>query len=89
MHIQQIVICWQSKPLDEILRYAKYCSDDLESRQKKLKEKFMVAQTKLAQGNLMRNSGGMQGVGVQNSCPMMNLNGVPQGKGRGTPVIQG
>lgn len=28
--IQQHMLCWQSKTIDEILRYAKYCSDDIE-----------------------------------------------------------
>ena len=89
MHIQQSVICWQSKLLDEILRYAKYWSDDLETRQKKLKERFMVEQTPLAQRSLLRNSGGMRGVGHQDSGPALNMKGVPQGRSWGMPVNQG
>lgn len=52
--------------MDEILRYAKYCSDDIELRHKKLKEKLMWAQMKAAQksGNFVDYSQtGFQGKG--------------------------
>ncbi|XP_078524946.1 uncharacterized protein LOC144798040 [Lissotriton helveticus] len=42
--IQQHLICWQNKPLDEILRYARYCSDEIDSKTKKLKDKLMLVQ---------------------------------------------
>ncbi|KAJ1115214.1 hypothetical protein NDU88_003440 [Pleurodeles waltl] len=51
-------ICWQAKPIDEVLQYAKYCSDEIELKQKKLKEKAMVMQIKAAQT-------GVQGALVQ------------------------
>ena len=47
--IQQNVICWQSKSLDEILKYAKYCSDSIDAKLKKIKEKYMLVHTKLDQ----------------------------------------
>ncbi|KAJ1191988.1 hypothetical protein NDU88_001301 [Pleurodeles waltl] len=37
--IKNHLICWQAKPIDEVLQYAKYCSDEIELKQKKLKEK--------------------------------------------------
>ncbi|KAJ1192517.1 hypothetical protein NDU88_001824 [Pleurodeles waltl] len=42
-------ICWQATPIDEVLQYAKYYSDEIELKQKKLKEKAMVMQIKAAQ----------------------------------------
>ncbi|KAJ1192633.1 hypothetical protein NDU88_001940 [Pleurodeles waltl] len=47
--IKSHLICWQAKPTDEVLQYAKYCSDEIELKQKKLKEKAMVMQIKAAQ----------------------------------------
>ncbi|KAJ1188902.1 hypothetical protein NDU88_005658 [Pleurodeles waltl] len=56
--IKSHLICWQAKPIDEVLQYAKYCSDEIELKQKKLKEKAMVMQIKAAQT-------GVQGALVQ------------------------
>ncbi|KAJ1098967.1 hypothetical protein NDU88_004072 [Pleurodeles waltl] len=56
--IKNHLICWQAKPIDEVLQYAKYCSDEIELKQRKLKEKVMVMQIKAAQA-------GMQGNGLQ------------------------
>ncbi|XP_078518138.1 uncharacterized protein LOC144782663 [Lissotriton helveticus] len=42
-------ICWQSKKMDEVLRYAKYCEDEMADKRKALKEKVMWAQVKLAE----------------------------------------
>ncbi|KAJ1198591.1 hypothetical protein NDU88_002430, partial [Pleurodeles waltl] len=39
--IKNHLICWQAKQIDEVLQYAKYCSDEIELKQKKLKEKAM------------------------------------------------
>ncbi|KAJ1153943.1 hypothetical protein NDU88_006701 [Pleurodeles waltl] len=39
--IKSNLIWWQAKPIDEVLQYAKYCSDEIELKQKKLKEKAM------------------------------------------------
>ena len=75
LNIQQNVNCWQTKTLDEILRYVKYCSDEMESRQKKLKEKYMIAQTKLAQGNIAKMSGIMQGTGGNQGMRMESCKG--------------
>ncbi|KAJ1151803.1 hypothetical protein NDU88_004582 [Pleurodeles waltl] len=47
--IKSHLICWQAKPIDELLQYAKYCSDEIELKQKKLKEKAMMMQIKAAQ----------------------------------------
>ncbi|KAJ1119466.1 hypothetical protein NDU88_007651 [Pleurodeles waltl] len=47
--IRSHLICWQVKPIDEILQCAKYSSDEIELKQKKLKEKAMVMQIKAAQ----------------------------------------
>ncbi|KAJ1193221.1 hypothetical protein NDU88_002525 [Pleurodeles waltl] len=50
--IKNHLICWQAKPIDEVLQYAKYCSDEIELKQRKLKEKAMVMQIKAAQSGL-------------------------------------
>ncbi|KAJ1205910.1 hypothetical protein NDU88_001331 [Pleurodeles waltl] len=59
--IKNHLICWQAKPIDEVLQYAKYCSDEIELKQRKLKEVVMVMQIKAAQA-------GMQGNGVHRWC---------------------
>ncbi|KAJ1182383.1 hypothetical protein NDU88_007575 [Pleurodeles waltl] len=46
--IKSHLICWQAKPIAKVLQYAKYCSDEIELKQK-LKEKAMVLQIKAAQ----------------------------------------
>ncbi|KAJ1167753.1 hypothetical protein NDU88_008142 [Pleurodeles waltl] len=55
--IKTHLICWQSKSIDEVLNYAKYCSDEIETKQKRLKEKVMVMQLRAAQTGLQ----GLQG----------------------------
>ncbi|KAJ1200514.1 hypothetical protein NDU88_004338 [Pleurodeles waltl] len=47
--IKSHLICWQAKLIDEVLQYAQYCSDEIELKQKKLKEKATVMQIKAAQ----------------------------------------
>ncbi|KAJ1191572.1 hypothetical protein NDU88_000888 [Pleurodeles waltl] len=47
--IKNHLIYWQTKPIDEVLQYAKYCTDEIELKHKKLKEKAMVMQIKAAQ----------------------------------------
>ncbi|XP_078496485.1 uncharacterized protein LOC144752428 [Lissotriton helveticus] len=42
-------ICWQAKPVDEILKYATFCGDEIDNKRKNLKEKVMWAQVKLAE----------------------------------------
>ncbi|KAJ1132076.1 hypothetical protein NDU88_010406 [Pleurodeles waltl] len=79
--IKNHLICWQAKPIDEVLQYAKYCSDEIELKQKKLKEKVMVMQIRAAQA-------GIQGNGVQQMIQQQpRMNGVfqtqPRGRGRG------
>ncbi|KAJ1176583.1 hypothetical protein NDU88_001856 [Pleurodeles waltl] len=79
--IKNHLICWQVKPNDEVLQYAKYCSDEIELKQRKLKEKVMVMQIKAAQA-------GMQGNGIQQMIQQHPQgNGVfqmqPRGQGRG------
>ncbi|KAJ1125552.1 hypothetical protein NDU88_003980 [Pleurodeles waltl] len=79
--IKNHLICWQAKPIDEVLQYAKYCSDEIELKQKKLKEKVMVMQIRAAQA-------GIQGNGVQQMMhqqPQMNggFQVQPRGRGRG------
>ncbi|KAJ1115249.1 hypothetical protein NDU88_003475 [Pleurodeles waltl] len=79
--IKNHLICWQAKPIDEVLQYAKYCSDEIELKQKKLKEKVMVMQIRAAQA-------GIQGNGVQQMTQQQpQMNGVfqtqPRGRGRG------
>ncbi|KAJ1162096.1 hypothetical protein NDU88_002574 [Pleurodeles waltl] len=49
------LICWQAKPIDEVSQYAKYCSDEIELKQKKLQEKAMVMQIKAAQTGVQGN----------------------------------
>ncbi|KAJ1131363.1 hypothetical protein NDU88_009700 [Pleurodeles waltl] len=56
--IKSHLIFWQAKPINEVLQYAKYCSDEIELKQKKLQEKAMVMQIKAAQN-------GVQGTLVQ------------------------
>ncbi|KAJ1114846.1 hypothetical protein NDU88_003076 [Pleurodeles waltl] len=67
--VKNHLICWQAKPIDEVLQYAKYCSDEIELKQRKLKEKVMVMQIKVAQA-------GMQGNGIQQMVQQQ-----PQGNG--------
>ncbi|KAJ1199065.1 hypothetical protein NDU88_002903 [Pleurodeles waltl] len=79
--IKNHLICWQAKPIDEVLQYAKYCSDEIELKQRKLKEKVMVMQIRVAQA-------GMQGNGIQEMIQQQPQgNGVfqaqPRGRGRG------
>ncbi|KAJ1149915.1 hypothetical protein NDU88_002714 [Pleurodeles waltl] len=50
--IKNNLICWQAKPIDEVLQYAKYCSDEIELKQRKLKEKVMVMQIMAAQAGI-------------------------------------
>ncbi|KAJ1097337.1 hypothetical protein NDU88_002461 [Pleurodeles waltl] len=67
--IKNHLICWQAKPIDEVLQYAKYCSDEIELKQRKLKEKVMVMQIRAAQAV-------MQGNGIQQMIQKQ-----PQGNG--------
>ncbi|KAJ1139272.1 hypothetical protein NDU88_005647 [Pleurodeles waltl] len=83
--IKNHLICWQAKPIDEVFAYAKYCSDDIELKQRKLKEKVM--QIKAAQA-------GMQGNGIQQVIQQQPQgNGMfqvqPKGRGRGGFVSRG
>ncbi|KAJ1128753.1 hypothetical protein NDU88_007128 [Pleurodeles waltl] len=56
--IKSHLICWQAKPIDEVLQYAKYCSDEIELKQRRLKEKTMVMQIKAApSGRLVTTDG--------------------------------
>ncbi|KAJ1090286.1 hypothetical protein NDU88_003421 [Pleurodeles waltl] len=79
--IKTHLICWQSKPIDEVLNYAKYCSDEIEVKQKRLKEKVMMMQLKAAQTGLQ----GLQG--FQQQVPQLQPQGnmvfQPQARGRG------
>ncbi|KAJ1098570.1 hypothetical protein NDU88_003678 [Pleurodeles waltl] len=50
--IKNHLISWQAKPIDEVLQYAKYCSDEIELKQRKLKEKVMVMQIKAVQAGM-------------------------------------
>ena len=43
--LQNSVIAWQTKPVDEILQLAKYCSDTQEANHQGLKDRFMISQT--------------------------------------------
>ncbi|KAJ1124310.1 hypothetical protein NDU88_002771 [Pleurodeles waltl] len=74
-----------SKPIDEVLQYAKYCSDEFELKQEKLKEKVMVMQIKAAQtgvqGNFVQQTPHQQGNIVFQ--PLM------RGRGRGGNVNRG
>ncbi|KAJ1127126.1 hypothetical protein NDU88_005529 [Pleurodeles waltl] len=75
--IKSHLICWQAKPIDELVQYAKYCSDEIELKQKKLKEKAMVMQIKAAQT-------GVQGTFVQQMPQQQgNVMFQPQMRGRG------
>lgn len=56
------MLCWQNKTVDEVLRYAKYCSDDIYARHRKLKEKIMWAQVKVAEQQEAQVVNQMQGV---------------------------
>ncbi|KAJ1088884.1 hypothetical protein NDU88_002038 [Pleurodeles waltl] len=83
--IKNHLICWQAKPIDEVLQYAKYCSDEIELNQRKLKEKVM--QIRAAQA-------GIQGNGVQQVVQQQpQINGMFQtqtrGRGRGGFVNRG
>ncbi|KAJ1105885.1 hypothetical protein NDU88_003289 [Pleurodeles waltl] len=92
--IKSHLICWQSKPIDEVLNYAKYCSDEIEVKQKKLKEKVMMMQLKAAQTGL-QGLQGMQGFQQQVPQPQPQLQGnmafqpQPRGRGRGGFVNNG
>ncbi|KAJ1156041.1 hypothetical protein NDU88_008766 [Pleurodeles waltl] len=80
--IKNHLICWQAKPNDEVLQYAKYCSDEIELKQKKLKEKVMVMQIRAEQA-------GIQGKwsSADDTTTTTAMNGVfqaqPRGRGRG------
>ncbi|KAJ1157649.1 hypothetical protein NDU88_010353 [Pleurodeles waltl] len=79
--IKMHLICWQSKSIDEVLNYAKYCSDEIETKQKRLKEKVTVMQLRAAQTGLQ----GLQG--FQQQLPQQQQQGnamfQPQMRGRG------
>ncbi|KAJ1093264.1 hypothetical protein NDU88_006369 [Pleurodeles waltl] len=79
--IKSHLIYWQSKSIDEVLNYAKYCSDEIETKQKRLKEKVMVMQLRAAQTGLQ----GLQG--FQQQMPQQQQQGnamfQPQMRGRG------
>ncbi|KAJ1215713.1 hypothetical protein NDU88_003321 [Pleurodeles waltl] len=79
--IKTHLICWQSKSIDEVLNYAKYCSDEIETKQKRLKEKVIVMQLRAAQTGLQ----GLQG--FQQQMPQQQQQGnamfQPQMRGRG------
>ncbi|KAJ1175251.1 hypothetical protein NDU88_000539 [Pleurodeles waltl] len=79
--IKSHLICWQSKSIDEVLNYAKYCSDEIETKQKRLKEKVMVMQLRAAQTGLQ----GLQGFQQQVSQQQQQGNAMfqPQMRGRG------
>ncbi|KAJ1096088.1 hypothetical protein NDU88_001234 [Pleurodeles waltl] len=65
------------KLIDEVLQYAKYCNDEIELKQKKLKEKAMVMQIKAAQS-------GVQGALVALMPPQQRAIAFqPQVRGRG------
>ncbi|KAJ1217589.1 hypothetical protein NDU88_005183 [Pleurodeles waltl] len=84
--IKNHLICWQAEPIDEVLQYAKYCSDKIELKQRKLKEKVMVMQIKAEQAE-------MQGNGLQQMVQQPQGNGMFQaqvrGRGRGGFVNRG
>ncbi|KAJ1155142.1 hypothetical protein NDU88_007877 [Pleurodeles waltl] len=75
--IKNHLICWQAKPIDEVLQYAKYCSDEIELKQRKLKEKVVVMRIKAAQA-------GMQGNGIQQMVQQQ-----PQGNGMFQAQLRG
>ncbi|KAJ1098685.1 hypothetical protein NDU88_003792 [Pleurodeles waltl] len=66
-----------SKPIDEVLQYVKYCSDEIELKQRKLKEKAMAMQIKAAQS-------GMQGGCLQQMVQQSQGNKMFQVQVRGT-----
>ncbi|KAJ1172665.1 hypothetical protein NDU88_004509 [Pleurodeles waltl] len=78
--IKSHLIFWQAKPIDEVLQYAKYCSDETELKQKKLKEKARLMQIKAAQN-------GLQGALVQH-IPQQQETVMfqPQARGRGCGI---
>ncbi|KAJ1143490.1 hypothetical protein NDU88_009798 [Pleurodeles waltl] len=84
--IKNHLICWQAKPIDEVLQYAKYCSDEIDLKQRKLKEKVMVMQIKAAQS-------GLQGSSLQQMVQQPQVNRMFQaqvrGRGRGGFVNRG
>ncbi|KAJ1123875.1 hypothetical protein NDU88_002342 [Pleurodeles waltl] len=83
--IKSYLISWQSKLTNEGLQYAKYCSDEIELKQKKLKEKAMVMQIKAAQT-------GVQGALVPPMLPQQrSIMFQPQirGRGRGMDMMRG
>lgn len=47
--IKRHSLCWQNKPIDEVLRLAKYCSDEIEAKHRQLEERTMWDQVKLAE----------------------------------------
>ncbi|KAJ1178837.1 hypothetical protein NDU88_004079 [Pleurodeles waltl] len=79
------LICWQAKLIDEVLQYAKYCSDEIELKQKKLKEKAMVMQIKAAptvvQGALVPPMPSQQ--------KTVMLQSQMRGRGRGDDMMHG
>ncbi|KAJ1201395.1 hypothetical protein NDU88_005206 [Pleurodeles waltl] len=78
--IKSHLICWQAKPIDEVLQCAKYCSDEIELKQKKLKEKAMVMQIKAAQTGVEGTF--VQQIPQQQGTVMFQ----PQMRGRGRGV---
>ncbi|KAJ1097516.1 hypothetical protein NDU88_002634 [Pleurodeles waltl] len=85
--IKNHLICWQAKPIDEVLQYAKYCSDEIELKQRKLKEKVMVMQIKAAQAGIQGN--GMQQVAQQQPQGNGMFQAQPRGRGRAGFVNRG
>ncbi|KAJ1176374.1 hypothetical protein NDU88_001656 [Pleurodeles waltl] len=87
--IKMHLICWQSKSIDEVLNYAKYCSDEIETKQKRLKEQVMVIQVGAAQTGLQ----GLQGFQQQMPQQQQQGNAMFQlqrrGRGRGGFVNNG
>ncbi|KAJ1150012.1 hypothetical protein NDU88_002810 [Pleurodeles waltl] len=79
--IKNTLICWQAKPIDEVLQYAKYCSDEIELKQRKLKEKVMVIQSKAAQAAMQVN--GIQQMVQQQPQGNGMFQAQPRGRGRG------
>ncbi|KAJ1164764.1 hypothetical protein NDU88_005198 [Pleurodeles waltl] len=78
--IKSHLICLLAKPIDEVLQYAKYCSDEIKLKQKKLKGKVMVMQIKAAET-------GVQGTFVQQMPQQQgNVTFQPQMRSRGRGV---
>ena len=82
------------KSVNEILKIANYCSDTQDDKQRKIKEKYMLAQTTLAQKYGHRGTFVSDASLDSVSCPNVGPQGVaihyvqtgnvvPQGKGRG------